>query len=136
MPLVGEEKRRYQREWFAKRRAEGIEYLGGKCVNCYSTENLQMDHKNPDEKIHHRIWSWSRDKRFAELDKCQLLCPSCHSEKTRRNGERGKHGLTDERYQEVVNLLAEGKLSQAAIGKQLGIGQSTVSRINTGERPR
>jgi hypothetical protein len=82
--LEGYAKREYQARWVAARRAAGVELLGGKCVECGSTEELEFDHVDPVQKISHRIWSWADARRLAELAKCQLLCAGCHLEKTRR----------------------------------------------------
>lgn len=70
----------YQREWLRARRAE---YFDGKCcVKCGSTEQLELDHIDRATKIHHSIWSWRKDRRLAELEKCQPLCKNCHQDKT------------------------------------------------------
>jgi hypothetical protein len=65
------------------RRLHYVQLHGGKCVKCGSVERLEFDHINPATKIEHRIWSWSKPRLEAELAKCQLLCQSCHIEKTK-----------------------------------------------------
>lgn len=66
----------YQKEWMRNRRRE---FFSGKyCVQCKSTEKLELDHINPEEKEHHSIWSWSEERRLKELAKCQVLCKTCH----------------------------------------------------------
>jgi 5-methylcytosine-specific restriction endonuclease McrA len=81
LPLTGDRKREYQREWCAARRAE---YFFDKfCVRCGTTENLRLDHIDPTQKVSHRIWSWSAARREAELAKCQVLCDPCHKDKGR-----------------------------------------------------
>lgn len=66
------------------RKAECLAYLGGACVRCGTTKNLEFDHIEPSTKefeITTRITlSW--DKLLPELDKTQLLCVSCHKAKT------------------------------------------------------
>ena len=70
----------YQRGWVAQRRAE---YLADKkCVRCGSRDWLEIDHINPEQKLSSRIWSWSVERRHAELAKCQILCHKHHAEKT------------------------------------------------------
>lgn len=70
----------YQRQWMARRRAE---YFKGKtCVSCGSDKDLELDHIDPEQKVSHKIWSWSATRRIAELAKCQVLCQECHMEKT------------------------------------------------------
>ena len=70
-------KRRYQRERYHRLRAEWAE--GKRCVVCGATDNLVPHHVNPDEKESHRIWSWSRKRREAELAKCVPMCETCHA---------------------------------------------------------
>lgn len=72
----------YQRDYVAKRRARHLKAMGGKCQSCGSSNNLDVDHINPETKISHRIWSWSAKRIEEELSKCQLLCRNCHSQKT------------------------------------------------------
>ena len=84
---------------YKDRRKQIIEQLGGVCShpNCNSTEDLQLDHINPLEKsysISTRISSWDIKKLQPEIDKCQLLCPKHHLEKTIEDGRKyGFHGF-------------------------------------------
>lgn len=70
-------------------------FLGGKCVQCGSTEKLEIDHINPEEKsftlTDYTLQPWW--KTVKELKKCQLLCKKCHKEKsdTYQTGPR-EHG--------------------------------------------
>lgn len=70
----------YQKKWMAERRRKWIE--GKTCVKCGSAENLQVDHIDRTQKVHHAVWSWSQSRRDIELAKCQVLCQKCHQEKT------------------------------------------------------
>lgn len=79
MPLYGEAKRAYGREWLRKRRAE---YLSGKSCRCGSTTSLEVHHVDPTKKVDHRIWSWSRARLEHELAKCSILCSACHLKET------------------------------------------------------
>jgi 5-methylcytosine-specific restriction endonuclease McrA len=60
------------------------EMLGGKCVRCGATSDLEFDHVDRHTKsftIGSRAMSrW--DGLLVELAKCQLLCRPCHIEKT------------------------------------------------------
>jgi 5-methylcytosine-specific restriction endonuclease McrA len=76
-----ETKRRRQREWIANRRKQWIDE-NGPCVICGSLVDLQVDHINPTEKVSHRVFSWSKERREVELAKCQVLCFRCHRNKT------------------------------------------------------
>ena len=85
--------RSYQREWIAKRRA--VFFENKKCVECESNKELEIDHISPETKVSHNIWSWSKERFKTEIIKCQVLCNSCHKEKTRLwNISRRKHGRT------------------------------------------
>ena len=91
MPMATAETRRdYQREWLARRRQKAIDLLGGKCAKCRATENLEIDHIDPetkDPKLKGKLrqgfpWSWAWSRILVELAKCQLLCRDCHAAKT------------------------------------------------------
>lgn len=75
---------RYQRERRHRRLQEAKEDLGGRCVVCGTSDDLQFDHIDPTTKLF--IISKSdgvSDKRFwEEVAKCQLLCVPHHQEKT------------------------------------------------------
>jgi len=78
---------------YTERRRKIIEQLGGVCShpNCNCTENLELDHINPLEKkyeISERISTWDISKLQPEIDKCQLLCPKHHLEKTIEDGKK------------------------------------------------
>lgn len=79
--------REYQRRWKAERRAEFLAKRGNKCEKCGVIENLEFHHRNKDEKLSHRIWTWSRQRIEEELRKCDLLCVDCHFSETVK--ERG-----------------------------------------------
>jgi len=86
-----DEQRDYQRKWLQKRRDE---YLADKsCVECGSTDRLEIDHKDRASKANHRIWSWSEERRAVELAKCQVLCHEHHLAKTKaEEAATRKHG--------------------------------------------
>lgn len=79
--------REYQRKWMAARRRKYLELRGNRCETCSSKDDLEFHHRNKEEKIDHKIWSWSRKRIEAELAKCDLLCIACHLSETRK--ERG-----------------------------------------------
>ncbi len=71
-------------EYIKEKKAYCIEYLGGKCVKCGTTHNLQFDHIKREGKkysIASKL-SYKFDNLKEELDKCQLLCAPCHLDKT------------------------------------------------------
>jgi len=61
------------------RRARLIELLGGRCVRCGSTDELEFDHTDPETKVFAVGSDMSRawDKLVEEALKCQLLCREC-----------------------------------------------------------
>jgi len=85
--------RDYGRAWIAARRATW--FAGKACARCGATQDLQLDHIDPEKKTSHNIWSW-RPARIAEEAKlCQVLCKPCHRLKTNeelRTRARSPHG--------------------------------------------
>ena len=65
-----------------KRLQEMKDKLGNKCVKCGATKNLQFDHIDPKTKCFNVNPQDSWEKTLPELYKCQLICGSCHLEKT------------------------------------------------------
>lgn len=91
-----EELRAYHRERYRLTRQKMYDYLGGKCVRCGSTENLEFDHIDRSTKsfnIKGQL-SLKNPKVKDELDKCQLLCRSCHERKTIEESTGFTHGTT------------------------------------------
>jgi 5-methylcytosine-specific restriction endonuclease McrA len=87
-------KSKYQRR-NERRRQMAFNILGRKCVRCGSTENLQFDHKNPEEKTAKlsRFWSAEEHVFIREVLKCQVLCKKCHDKKTKNDVTiNAKHG--------------------------------------------
>ena len=80
-------KREYQRQWRNRRRDEYLARYGNKCGRCGSQDNLEFHHRNRDEKVSHKIWTFSIQRIEAELAKCDLLCMKCHFVETAK--ERG-----------------------------------------------
>ncbi len=83
--------REYQRRWRAQRRADWFE--GKSCTQCGLTEHLELDHIDPNLKVDHKIWSWSADRREAEIAKCQVLCFTCHKAKSDQAMRKEVHGI-------------------------------------------
>jgi 5-methylcytosine-specific restriction endonuclease McrA len=86
-----DKQREYQNQWIKKRRLKWLEE-NGPCVKCGSSDDLQVDHIDPDKKFTHRIWSYGLKKRVAELENCQVLCVECHKGKTFVDRGFQRHG--------------------------------------------
>jgi len=87
-----EKQKAYQRQWMQKRRKAWFDE-NGPCAECGSWKALELDHVDPSKKVDHKIWSWSKVRRLKELEKCQVLCGVCHTEKTASSLRRPiKHG--------------------------------------------
>jgi hypothetical protein len=70
----------YMKKRYVNRRAEAIIYLGGVCVICFTTQNLDFHHENSEEKKFTiaKGSSFSNERFWSEIDKCILLCKDCH----------------------------------------------------------
>ena len=89
----------YMLNRYHTRRTEAIEHLGGQCVRCGTTEQLEVDHITPADKTYDigKVWSYSAEKFWTEIAKCQVLCVECHKTKTREDRGETPHGM--HRYQ-------------------------------------
>lgn len=125
MPYKDRAKQReYRRAWIASRRAKF--FADKQCAACGSTDQLELDHVEPERKVSHRIWSWSVERREEELKKCQVLCHDCHSNKTKR----------DNRWQ-LVHGTVTGYHSYGCRCRECVIAHTTASneyRWRTGRR--
>lgn len=86
----------YMKSRWMKRRSLAIAHLGGRCVRCGTIDNLEFDHINADSKIMTIAKASSRSDSFFwdEINKCQLLCTSCHKRKTVESKEHLHAGNT------------------------------------------
>lgn len=134
MGYTGDAKREYQRQWVAERRLKGLNLLGGKCVQCGSSEKLEVDHKDPSSKISHRIWSWSWQRIEDELSKCQLLCRACHIRKTEPEHPKGEKTpqarLTNEQVCEILKSTEKTRI----LSEQYGVGMRQIQYIRRGDQ--
>ncbi len=68
--------------------------LGGGCVRCGATENLEFDHIDPSAKVFtvcaglSKAWA----ALVEEAAKCQLLCKPCHVAKGAEDRPELQHG--------------------------------------------
>lgn len=117
----------FQIAWMKKRRDEW--FAGKVCARCGSTENLVLDHRDPKLKVSHRIWSWCRERREAELAKCQALCRYCHRLKTAAEAARGERARCAKLTTEDVRLIRSSRLPGVVLADLLGVGKSTISSV-------
>ena len=134
--------RGYQNRWLKDRRDQWLKE-NGPCVKCGSNEKLEVDHIDPKEKITHKVWSLNLEKRISELKKCQVLCESCHMEKTKidlRNQLKGTRNRIQEKYSDETTAKAletylNSKISRRKIEKEFGIGQALSDMLYRFNRP-
>jgi len=135
MPLHGEAKKKYQREWIARKRANWLAEHGP-CVKCGSWDTLEIDHVNPEEKSFKISWSRKKEILDKELQKCQVLCENCHLEKTKKDLHNLNFGVLlleertvqDSQILEVLQLTKSG-FSEREACKLVGISRGTYSSI-------
>ena len=86
--------RGYNKAWKQARRARLVEMLGGKCVRCGATEDLEFDHIDPSTKVFAVCAGLTRawDALVEEASKTQLLCKPCHVIKGAEDRPELKHG--------------------------------------------
>jgi 5-methylcytosine-specific restriction endonuclease McrA len=74
-----------QKIWAKKRKASQFEELGGKCISCDATENLERDCIVPQGDAHHKMSTDQRTSFYNQQMRAgnvQLLCSKCHTKKT------------------------------------------------------
>lgn len=130
--------RGFQREWVRKQRQEWL-LANGPCRQCGSSLRLEVDHVDPTQKVSHKVWSWSKERRSEELSKCQILCHSCHRQKTaafnraRQTGKRGVALKLEETQVLEIFRLAHSGIGPREIARKFGIVHSTVVEIRDGK---
>jgi len=78
----------WARQTYDRNRQYLIDKLGGQCVSCGTTDNLEFDHTNPLDKsinITNKLTlknAYQLEEIIEEINKCQLLCEDCHRKKT------------------------------------------------------
>jgi hypothetical protein len=122
--------REFNRKWVAARRAAW--FAGKQCVKCGSTESLELDHIDPATKVSHSIWSWTAERREAELAKCQVLCRKCHQEKSLTENIRGEDCTNAKLTEADVREILQSGLPGAELGRQFNVSRETISSIRLG----
>jgi hypothetical protein len=143
MPYANpDQQRAYQNAWIQRRRTDWL-LVNGPCVDCGcgDLDQLRVDHADARLKVSHRVWSWSAERREAELAKCVARCLPCHVTKTvtsselaqtcgagARNGNRAK--LTED----SVRYIRSSSKTDRELGKELGVNRGTVNLVRRGLR--
>lgn len=70
-------------DYYREQRDAAIAFLGGACVVCGATGELEIDHINWRTKSLELGRQWAHSDFWAELKKCQLLCKGCHRKKSK-----------------------------------------------------
>lgn len=90
MVYTRDERRKYQAEYRRKRRDKAIALLGGKCIVCGTTEDLEFNHIDPNTKrFQLATWDGKQSLYWEEVLKCNLLCKTHHDEETARQWQAG-----------------------------------------------
>lgn len=79
--------RTYQLNKYYERKAMAIDYLGGVCVDCGTSDSsiLEFDHRDQSTKsftVTAKLGGASWERLKEELDKCDLRCIACHGHVT------------------------------------------------------
>lgn len=136
--------KKFQRGWLKNRRLAWISE-NGPCKLCGSSESLEVDHINREDKEMNPSTVWSRRKevRDKELAKCQVLCEKCHLEKSNKEMSSLFKGIkklhmrivSDEQIGAILWLINQGCTEREACA-QIGIARGTFSAIKIKkERP-
>lgn len=128
-----------------KMKAKLVEYKGGKCEICgYSKclNALDFHHKNPEEKefaLNTANYNKSFDVLKTEVDKCILVCATCHREiHFYENEEKRKEFIYNDISRatalsklelDTVMLDIENGLTQLDISIKYDVSLSTVRRF-------
>lgn len=64
-------------QWYRRERARLIAALGGKCVECGTTEELEFDHLKPRTWIANKTSRWQRLRNYIKDWKKGELCLRC-----------------------------------------------------------
>lgn len=129
---------------YHKRKKWAIKYLGGKCIECNSTKELNFDHINPDTKSYTitSMLSYSNEKIMKELKKCQLLCLDCHKNKNRVEGSYSKNNpvgedsssskFTNDNIIEIRRMLIQD-IPMTEIAKVFNVSSESIRLIKIGK---
>jgi len=94
MSYTKEKQKEYNARYYQKRKKKIIDFLGGRCAECGSIDNLEVDHVDWRKKSFDVLREWSTKRTWdiiqKELEKCQLLCSEHHQIKTKQDQSEQK----------------------------------------------
>lgn len=133
MPYSDPEKQReWDRQWMARRRSEWMT-AHGPCVDCGSWSDLQVDHVDASTKITHRVWSWAKDRREAELAKCAVRCVRCHDAKTLACHEdpRGEQHWAAKLKADQIPDIRASQVSISQLARTYGVSRKAIRLVRS-----
>lgn len=85
---------RYDQSRYESKRERLLHIVGTSCAICGSSEMLEFDHIDPEDKSFSIMAHWGRpiDELIPELAKCRTLCHSCHKETASYGRPTVEHG--------------------------------------------
>lgn len=130
----------YHTDYYYRKKAEFIAILGGKCVICGTTEQLEFDHIDPTTKKFaiSKLLNVSHQAAIDELDKCQLLCNGCHKIKTKKNkdgyssrakGERVSSAVLTEQIVIAILIKRKSGSTLTELVREFGYKKATIYAV-------
>lgn len=126
-----EQQREYMRQWIAHRRTEW--FKDKVCEFCGSTENLELDHIDPATKITHSIWSWSSERRDAELAKCRPLCRECHKKKSADEHAKGSVNGNAKLTENEILAIRQSREPTRILSVRYNVNMRTIQHVRKGD---
>lgn len=133
----------YHQKYYANRKQEYVDLLGGRCIKCGSKDNLEFDHidKNSRKFIIIKILKRKKEIVLKELKKCQLLCSICHRKKSGKENQCGgrvkgeKSNLAKLSDNEVIEIKKRlnNEESCSSIAKKYGVTSMNIRCIKNGK---
>lgn len=129
----------YMKARWLSRRARYIAQLGGKCVDCGTSDNLQFDHIDPNTKSFTISTQTSRSEEAMqkELKLCVLRCSDCHIIKNKVDGSAFKNKVKGEKINtakltedQALYILTSMEPTKELAAK-FGINRHTVADIKS-----
>ena len=100
---------------------------------------FRTNDENPEfaYKKDHKIWSWSKQRREAEIKKCVVLCRKCHVKAhvemgTYRGENQSNSKLTNKQVIAIKKRLKRGD-KQTDIAADYGVTNYCINKIAIGK---